>query len=55
MLFFFVWIEIASDPIFIKEFTISLLKSINTDSTISIILSSVTLSPLILSQNLLEG
>ena len=47
ILFFFVCIEIASEPILFKEFTISLLKSIKTVSTISIIFLSVTLRPLI--------
>jgi len=47
MLFFLVFIEIASVPFFFRESTISLLKSISTFSTIFIIFSSVTLNPLI--------
>jgi len=47
ILFFFVWIDTASVPNFFKESTISLLKSIKTDSTMFIIFSSVTLKPLI--------
>ena len=37
----------ASDPNFLRELTISLLKSIKTSSTILIIFLSVTLKPLI--------
>ena len=47
MLLIFVFTGIAFVPFFIKEFTISLLKSIKTFSTIDITFSSVTLSPLI--------
>ena len=47
ILFFLVWIETASVPNFFKDSTISLLKSIKTDSTMFIIFSSVTLKPLI--------
>ena len=47
MLFIFVLTGTAFVPFFAKEFTISLLKSIKTFSTIDITFSSVTLSPLI--------
>ena len=47
ILLFFVFIDIALDPFFFKEATISLLKLIKTVSTMFITLSSVTLSPLI--------
>ena len=47
MLLFFVCIETPSEPFLFKFCTISSLKSINTDSTIFIILLSVTLKPLI--------
>ena len=47
MLFIFVLTGTAFVPFFVKEFTISLLKSIKTFSTIDMTFSSVTLSPLI--------
>ena len=43
----FVFIDTAFVPCSFKEFTISLLKSISTFSTILMILSSVTLKPFI--------
>ena len=47
ILFSLVLIAKALEPIFFKEETISLLKSIKTDSTIFIIFSSFTLDPFI--------